>query len=112
MVALADYEREVIRLLAGPPLEPAVVSHLAEVAEADSVEYTGAGYFLTISDPRLPRERHVFSAPVVVGRSELVQCGFVCFVERGQLTLECHSWGDAPIPADIRSRDVQITSAA
>lgn len=110
---LSSYEREAIRLLVGPELDPPLLSYLTEVAEADSVEHTGAGYFLTIVDPRLPRDRRVFSTPTVVGRCAAVECGFVCFVEGGELTLECHSWGDGPIPIDIRTRvlDVAVVAA-
>jgi hypothetical protein len=112
MVALANYEREVIRILAGEKFQPSVVSHLTNAAEADSVEHTGVGYFLTLHHPGLPNERHVLSTPMVIGRSSFVECGFVCFVENSELTLECYSWGNAPIPADIRSQDVRITTAA
>jgi hypothetical protein len=112
MVALANYEREVIRILAGEKFQPSVISHLTNAAEADSVEHTGVGYFLTLHHPGLPNERHVLSTPMVIGRSSFVECGFVCFVENSELTLECYSWGNAPIPADIRSQDVRITTAA
>jgi len=46
----------------------------------------------------------VLHEPIVVGEAEGVDCGLVVFVEDGELCLECHSWGDAPVPTDIRQR--------
>jgi hypothetical protein len=38
-----------------------------------------------------------------------VHSGFVVFLENGELTLECHSWGDVQIPESYREESVEIS---
>lgn len=74
-----------------------------------SYDYSGSGYFLTVSHPRLPTERSVYSEPAVVGNYEDVQAGFVVFVQDNELMLECHTWGAVEVPSDYRDKDVKIS---
>lgn len=60
----------------------------------------------------LPTEKVVCDSPNIVGAASNVQCGFVVFLESGELTLECHSWGDPPVPEDFREQDVEVTILA
>jgi hypothetical protein len=71
-------------------------------------EYTGAGYFVTVRAPWLPKSRSVHDEPNVVGSGGKIRCGFVVFVENNELTLECHNWGGDEVPKNIRDRALSI----
>jgi hypothetical protein len=106
--SFVGFEREVVRVLLEPHMSPAQVEDLLDAASFVSCEYTDVGYFLTVSHPALPHSRLVCSEPTIFGRAPDVECGFVVFIDGGELTLECHSWGDEPVPADIRERSLTI----
>jgi hypothetical protein len=82
------------------------------VREAEFVgyEYTGSGYFLSVRHATLPKERVVCHEPIVTGSADGITCGFIIFIENGELTIECHSWGDADIPEAFRDTDVQVAA--
>jgi hypothetical protein len=66
------------------------------------------GYFLTIKHPKIPIKRIVCHEPVIVGKAEGVDVGFVVFIEDREIMIECHDWGDKEIPQDYRDKDVEI----
>jgi hypothetical protein len=105
-----EYEREVLRLLAAGVLTPEQIEVLASEGEFVGYDYTGGGYFLSVRHDSLPAERVVCNAPPVTGSADGVICGFVIFIENGELTLECHAWGEANIPEGFREGDVQIAA--
>jgi len=86
------------------------IDSLLDSAKVVSCEHTDAGYFLTVRHPALPDERVVCGRPLVIGRADGIECGFVVFLEGGTLTLECHSWGDSSVPEYFRERQVEITT--
>jgi hypothetical protein len=106
-----DYEREVVATLLDGHLSGAVVESILAEAVLVSFEDTGAGYFLTAAHPDLPVERIACHEPVLIGTAGDLECGFVIFIENGELTLECHTWLGRGLPADFRSRDVRIERA-
>jgi hypothetical protein len=106
MSPFVDYEKAVLQALLGPHMSPTQIHNLVDSASMVSCEHTEVGYFLTVQHPALPSARLVCSEPSAIGLFEDVNCGFVIFIENGQLTLECHSWGDAAIPEDIRDRQM------
>lgn len=110
MRQFVPYEEFVIRQLVSAVLEPVVISSVFKDADLVSLEHTGVGYFLTVRHPALPRDRVVCDEPMISGVSNDLHCGFVVFLEDGELTLECHSWGEN-IPTDIRIRELTITSS-
>lgn len=112
MSSFVEFEREVVRALLRPHLRPDQIEGLLHAASFVSCEHTGVGYFLTVSHPALPISRVVCSAPMIRGRAEDLECGFVVFLEGGKLTLECHSLGDTPLPADLRARPLAIQATA
>jgi hypothetical protein len=105
------FERKVVGLLLEGHLEPEQIGEVLDSAELVSYEVTGVGYFLTVQHSRLPAQRIVCGEPLLVGSADDVDCGFVVFLENGQLTLECHSWGDSSIPDDFRERQVEVKRA-
>jgi hypothetical protein len=102
------HELEVLRLLVAPALGAEAVDAIARDSELVGLEHTGVGYFLTVRHASLPAKRMVCSEPMLTGRSGQVQSGFVVFLENGELTLECHSWGDDQIPECYRDESVEI----
>ena len=112
MSAFADFERKVVTTLVTPHMDSDHVTALLDSASVVSYEHTGVGYFLTVGHPSLPSERIVCHEPLVTGTSGDVHCGFVVFLENGQLTLECHSWEGISVPEDFREQQVVIESAA
>lgn len=107
MTVFRPHEVEVVRLLASRQLPPAALEELISAATFVDLEETGSGYFLTVQHPTLPAERVVCSTPLVLGRTGALTCGFLLFLEDGQLTLECHSWGES-IPRGFRDCDIEV----
>ena len=110
MRALRDFEIKAIRLLAGDTLTDAQLALLERIPESSRYEYTGSGYFLTLSDPLLPAAAKTLSYPDVVGEHGEITCGFVVFVGDHELTLECHTWGAVDVPSDFRDHPVSIST--
>ena len=113
MSVFTDYEREVIRLLLGRRWPTSAIDALLEEAVLVSIEHTGCGYFLTASHPSVASERIVYDEPAVQGSLTGVHCGFVLFLENGELCLECFGFptetnlsGD--VPRDVREQPVRI----
>lgn len=112
MTVFRAHEVEVLRLLASRQLRPATLEDVITGATFVELEETGCGYFLTVRHQALPTKRVVCSEPLVHGQAGPLTCGFVLFMEHGQLTLECHSWGEQSIPPGFRDRDVEISITA
>ncbi len=112
MSSFVEFEREVLRVLLRPHMCPDQIEELLATASFVSCEHTGVGYFLTVRHPAVPDSRVVCSEPTIEGRAADIECGFVAFLEGGELTLECHSWGDSPLPANLRERPLAIHAAA
>lgn len=109
MHALRNFEVEVIRLLANSALDKNQLDCLASFTGSAEYEYTGSGYYLTIRMPMLPDIRSTLSHPFVMGEADGIECGFVAFLEHGELTLECHTWGTINVPSDFRERNVVLS---
>ena len=89
-------------------MRPDQIEELLVTASFVSCEHTGFGYFLTVRHPALSASRVVCSEPMIEGRGKDIECGFVAFLEGGELTLECHSWGNLSLPFDLRERPLAI----
>ena len=105
---LRDFEVQAIRALVTQTLGEATTALVLAEAEFVSYEYTGCGYFLTISHPDLPLDRSVCSGEYVVGRAIGFVAEFIVFIEDGRLVLECYTCGDR-VPADFRDLDVTVS---
>ncbi len=108
MNTFKEYEKKVLYLLASGVLSPEQIESLTSEGEFISYEYTGSGYFFSLKHPCLPKARVVCSEPLVMGYADGVDCGFVVFIENGELTIECHTWGSIDFPEGFRNKDVQI----
>lgn len=111
MCAFRAFERKVVKTLVSRRMSVDQVTAVLDSASLVSCEHTGVGYFLTVRHPSLPSEKIVCSEPLLVGKSADVECGFVVFLEDGELTLECHTLGSDSVPEDFRERQVEIEPA-
>ena len=110
MSILREYEKTVVHLLASGVLSPQQLDAVIREGKLVEYDYTGCGYFLTIKHAGLPLERIVCDTPKLTGSVDGIISGFVVFIEDGELTIECHSWGDVDVPEWFRDRDVQVAA--
>ena len=110
MSILREYEKTVVRLLVSGVLSRQQLDAVIREGKLVEYNYTGCGYFLTIKHADLPIERVVCDTPKLTGRADGIISGFVVFIEGGELTIECHSWGDVDVPEWFRERDVQVAA--
>ncbi len=71
-------------------------------------DYTGAGYFLEITNDIFSVQRNVISEPTLIGKADNFQVGFILFIENKKLVIECHSWGIENLPSTIRNQEIEI----
>jgi hypothetical protein len=102
------FEIEVLRLLTAPALGTTAVEDIVLNAELVSYDYSGIGYFLTVKHPVVPIARTVFSTPTIIGSSGMTQCGFLVFVESGELMLECYIAGAVEISENFREQHIAV----
>ena len=112
MSAFKDFERAVVRMLVGRNMSESQLESLLDSGSVVSYKHTGVGYFLTVRHSAVPSERVVCHRPLVIGKADDVECGFVIFLEGGELTLECHSLTATQVPEDFRQRPVEVATAA
>jgi hypothetical protein len=110
MPTFRDFEIEAIRLLTDGVLSPDQLALLAEYSDTVEYDYTGSGYFLTLEKEWLPKVEGTYSEPAVVGNYENIQSGFVVFLRKNELTLECHTWGEIDVPENYRDKPVKIST--
>lgn len=110
MSIFKEYEKKALRLLTAGVLSSERLEALLIEGKFVGYDYTGSGYFLTVRHAGLPEERVVCDRPLLTGRADGVGCGFVVFIERGELTIECHSWGEIAVPEGFRERDVLVAA--
>ena len=93
---MKEFERKIIAEL----LEKSELKNIALSGAVDNevVEFSGAGYFLTIKDPVLPKHRIVLDSPDIRGRLGGIEVGYLVFVENSELMLECYSYDQEILP--------------
>lgn len=105
---LKSFEIEVLQALGGRTLSAPQVVKLSEDGELVSLDFSGVGYPLTLRHRDLPDARVVLDKPIVTGKADDLLTGFAAFVENGEVTLECFSYGGEPVPEDYRNFDVRV----
>jgi len=93
---MKEFERKIIAEL----LEESELKNIALSGAVDNevVEFSGAGYFLTIKDPVLPKHRIVLDSPDIRGKLGGIEVGYLAFVENSELMLECYSYDQEILP--------------
>ncbi|MEM6799112.1 MAG: hypothetical protein AAF589_06330 [Planctomycetota bacterium] len=108
MSIFTDYEQAVIELLLHREYSCEEVSRIFAGSELVSVEHTGCGYFLTAKHALFPTKRVVCDSPWVEGKAGGIHCGFVAFLEGGELLIDCHGMGTPDMPLTVREMDLAI----
>jgi hypothetical protein len=112
MSAFKDFERAAVSMLVGRNMSESQLESFLDSGSVVSYKHTGVGYFLTVRHSTVPSERVTCHRPLVIGKADDVECGFVVFLGGGELTLECHSLTATEVPEDFRERPVEVATAA
>jgi hypothetical protein len=104
---LTKYEIEVFKLLLNDKFNTEELNSILN-SPITGYEYTGAGYFLELTNDILLKDRETISEPVLFGRADNFKVGFLLFIEASKLTLECHSWGEENPPESVREKSLAI----
>ena len=104
---LAKYEIEVFNLMLNDMFSKEELNSILN-SPITGYDYTGAGYFLELTNEILPIDRKTISEPTLFGRADNFEVGFLVFIENSKLTLECHSWGKENPPKTIREKTIAI----
>ena len=87
---MKDFERTIIdELLSSSGISSL---ELSQQATKEIIDFSGAGYFLTLKDPALPKSRIVLDKPEIRGRLDGIDVGYLAFIENNEFTLECYSY--------------------
>jgi hypothetical protein len=105
---LKSFEKSVIELLANDVLAASLVDEVCSNGKLVGLDFTGCGYFLTLSSSDLPVARLVLDSPSINGKAGELLTGFVAFVENNELTLECFAYGADIVPDNYRDLDVKV----
>ena len=111
MQNLNSHEQIVLDILVSGNIPDDILKDIKSAPDISKYEITGNGYFLTIKHPRLPVKRIVCDKPMLMGKCNGIETGFVVFIENSELTIECHGWGDREIPKNYRELEIQIKKA-
>ncbi len=104
---LTKYEIEVFNLMLSDKFSIEELNSILN-SPITGYDYTGAGYFLELTNDILPIDRKTISGPTLFGRADNFEVGFLIFIENSKLTLECHSWGEENPPETIREKSISI----
>ena len=70
------------------------VSRFLEEIESyeQEIYFSHVGYFLTLKNINLPKQRIVLDKPQITGKLGGIDVGFLVIIQDHQLTLECYSY--------------------
>ncbi len=105
---LKSFEESVITFLTADVLAARQLNEVCSNGKLVRLDFTGRGYFLTLSSSDLPADRLVLDSPPVNGKVGELLTGFVAFVENNELTLECFAYGEDIVPGHYRDLDVTV----
>jgi hypothetical protein len=80
-----EFEKQVLRILVIPHLGAEAVKSIENEAELVSYEHSGCGYFLTVRHRNVSRTRVVCGKPIVAGRVDNANCGFMAAMSQNWL---------------------------
>lgn len=105
---LRSYELQVIKLMLKNKLGDDNWTLFLKEHELIDFEYTGAGYFLKIRTANLNLPKETINKPTITGENEDLMIGFLLFVDKNEIVLECHSWGGMNPLENVRELDVEV----
>jgi len=104
---LKKYEIEVLKLMLSERFNKEELNSILN-SPVTGYDYTGAGYFLELTNNILPVDKRTISEPTLFGRANEFNVGFIVFIENSKLVLECHSWGLENPPKNTRDKSIEI----
>ena len=104
---LTKYEIEVFNLMLSDKFSNEELNSILN-SPITGYDFTGAGYFLELTNDILPKDRKTISVPTLFGQADNFEVGFLIFIENSKLILECHSWGEENPPETIREKTIAI----
>jgi len=104
---LAKYEIEVLKLFLNDRFNKDKLNSILN-SPITGYDYTGAGYFLELTNDLLPKGSETISEPTLLGRGDNFEVGFLIFIEDSKLILECHSWGNENPPESVREESIAL----
>ncbi|MCB0703087.1 MAG: hypothetical protein KDC55_10315 [Ignavibacteriae bacterium] len=104
---LTKYEIEVFKLMLSDKFSTEELNSILQ-SPITGYDYTGAGYFLELTNDILPKDRKTISKPTLLGSADNFEVGFLIFIENSKLILECHSWGEENPPETVREKSIAI----
>lgn len=100
---MKDFEKDIIlELLENSQNE--LIPSLDKIIN-ETIEYSGAGYFLTISHPRFPTQHSILNEPNIQGKLGNTQVGYFIILSDSELMLECYSYDSEILP---KHRDLRF----
>jgi hypothetical protein len=109
MSIFEDFEIVVLVRLGEGVLSERQIIQLSKEGELVSLDFCGSGYLLTVRHNSLVLDRRVLNHPIISGTVGDLLTGFVAFVEKDEVTLECFSYGGEVVPQNFRYLEVQVT---
>ena len=107
-VALKEFEKEIIQLLAKGKIADQLIDEICNSLDGGEYEFSGAGYFLNIQHPNLPIDRIVCDTPFLNGHANGIDTGYILFIQDQELLFECYDFmGD--FPKEYREWDVKVS---
>lgn len=94
---MKNFEKEIILELLENSQSKELISFL-DKALNETIKYSGAGYFLTISHPRFPIQRSVLNEPNIQGNLGDTPVGYLIILSGSELMLECNSYDSEIFP--------------
>ena len=91
--AIKSFEKDIIRILCSSTLDSNLIEEVFKYGEV-KIDFSGYGYFIEISYNSLPYERIVCNEPFIESSFDGKEVGFLVFIEKHSLTLECHTYGE------------------
>ena len=106
---VTEYEHKIIRLLCSEALPDLTLNILINKPEKVTCQFTGTGYYLDITHSEIPTERIVCDKPFLSASYQGKEIGFLIFIEKQILTLECYNLCNKDFPAEIRNNNIVIS---
>jgi hypothetical protein len=107
---LTPYEIEVLELMLKEKLKSIEFEDIFSNCSVSNYEYTGAGYFLELYCKGINLKEETIHKPIVEGKIDDIDVGFLLYVDKNKITIECHSWGDKNPPENIRDLKLKIVA--
>jgi len=76
--------------------------------ENETIEYSGAGYFLTMRNSLFSLTRLVFDNPRIEGKLGDIDVGYLAFMENGEFMLECYAYDNEILPIHRQQGFVRV----